>query len=163
MTRTIALLGAGASADAGLPLTNQLARLLVAKSNEDRSIARPTIRALNFVYGEMVGHQADDGGNPLQAVNIEKLISAVRLLRSRQDHEVMPFVASWKAGALGFGNATAPRHLGSDLVRAIAREMVREGTATADLVSAVSRIAVAAVNRNRQPSSRMWRPFSFEG
>ncbi|MGA1813715.1 SIR2 family protein [Frondihabitans sp. 4ASC-45] len=51
----------------------------------------------------MVGYVADSGQNPLSAVNIERLVSAVRLLQNRETHEAAPFVGTWKQGALGFG------------------------------------------------------------
>lgn len=44
--------------------------------------------ALNFVYGEMAAHRGARGENPLAAVNTERLISAVRLLADRDNHEV---------------------------------------------------------------------------
>lgn len=88
--RTIVLLGAGASRDAGLPLTSQLAEMLVARFNR-QSPRLPFVQALNFVYSAMIGHQGEDGSDPLRAVNIETLISAVRLLQQRESHEVAPF------------------------------------------------------------------------
>jgi hypothetical protein len=102
-TSTALLLGAGASADARLPLTNELAERIVTQSNALERTGQPWVQALNFVYGSMVGYVADSGGNPLTAVNIERLISAVRLLQNRVDHEASPFVSAWKQGALGFG------------------------------------------------------------
>ena len=98
--RTAVLLGAGASADAGLPLTVELASRIVARVNASNSSAE-WVRTLNFIYGSMVSHQTRDGGNPLAAVNIERLISSVRLLRDRNSHEVAPFVGSWKPGSGG--------------------------------------------------------------
>lgn len=101
MGRTSILLGAGASVDAGLPLTFHLAERVVRSVNEAQGPRSGAVRALNFVYGSMVGHQSEDGSNPLAAVNIERLISAVRLLVDVKDHEAAPFVAAWKMGAVG--------------------------------------------------------------
>ncbi|TAL44231.1 MAG: hypothetical protein EPN91_04795 [Salinibacterium sp.] len=106
--RTIVLLGAGASRDAGAPLTSDLAEILVRKMNQSPRPG-PEVQALNFVYSAMIGHQGEDGSDPLRAVNIETLVSAVRLLQARESHEVAPFVAAWKAGALGFGRASGSR------------------------------------------------------
>lgn len=83
MRRITLLLGAGASVDAGLPLTVQLAERVLHEANSDSG--RNWVRALNFVYGSMVGYQSEDGSNPLQAVNIERLISAIRLLSRSQE------------------------------------------------------------------------------
>jgi hypothetical protein len=103
--RVVVLLGAGASRDAGLPLTEELARRLVedfdAELNGmvqwDRNLPRQksVVRALHAVYGAMVAHATSRGESPLTAVNVERLVSAVRLLRDRSDHEVTPFVAEW--------------------------------------------------------------------
>ena len=98
---TVLLLGAGASRDAGLPLMADLARTVVEDLNREPE-EPPWLRALNFVYGQMVGHQSERGENPLNAVSIERLISALRLLQNKDDHEAAPFVASWKPGAAGF-------------------------------------------------------------
>lgn len=100
--RVAVLLGAGASRDAGLPLTSDLAAAVLKRANEEvEQYNDDWRRSLNFVYGAMVGHQSENGSNALQSVNIEKLISALRLLQERETHEVAPFVASWKAGATG--------------------------------------------------------------
>ncbi|MET0989740.1 MAG: SIR2 family protein [Glaciihabitans sp.] len=122
--RVAVLLGAGASVDAGLPLTGELAQMLVAMANapEEPYRWRETpdwVRALNFVYGAMVGHQAEDGSNPLSAVNIERLISAIRLLKDFGAHEVAPFVAAWKPGVLGIGSPDVDRDLGRQLIDAM--------------------------------------------
>jgi NAD-dependent SIR2 family protein deacetylase len=98
--RTVVLLGAGASADAGLPLTNQLARQLRARfaavpyRDDERA-------ALNYVFGAMQSYGSKRGEDPDSVVDVEKLISAVRLLRDRADHEAAPFV-QWErsVGAL---------------------------------------------------------------
>lgn len=62
----------------------------------DSSSFGPVVRALRVVYGAMVAHATEQGESPLQAVNVERLISAVRLLAGRRDHEAAPFVATWK-------------------------------------------------------------------
>lgn len=103
--RTTVLLGAGASRDAGLPLTEALAQELVKEMDDElakrdewrRPAFEPLVQALRFVYGAMVGHATELGESPLKAVNVERLISAVRLLRDRRTHEAAPFVAGWKA------------------------------------------------------------------
>lgn len=102
--RTAVLLGAGASRDAGLPLTEGLARELVASFDAElaamdrweRDRQEPVVRALHVVYGAMVAHATEQGESPLSAVNVERLVSAIRLLRDRQTHEAAPFVSSWR-------------------------------------------------------------------
>lgn len=139
--RTAVLLGAGASVDAGLPLTFHLAELIVKKVNDSARGTLPgAVRALNFAYGSMVGFQADDGGNPLGAVNIERLISALRLLQDAKNHEVAPFVANWKGGALGSGQLTGRD--GALLAGAVSKAMGGQaGFAGRDIEKAVAQIA----------------------
>lgn len=142
-TRIVVLIGAGASVDAGLPLTSQLAENILRNANADRQT--PAVQALNFVYGAMVGHQADDGGDPLRAVNIETLVSALRLLQEREKHEVAPFVASWKSGALGFGPRGPSMTEGRALIQALDRELLERhsmGTSAANAVASIARQAI---------------------
>lgn len=71
----------------------------------------------------MVGYQGENGNNPLTAVSIETLMSALRLLTNRTGHEVAPYVSSWKAGTLGFSTTAIDRQQTSKLnetVRAVA-------------------------------------------
>lgn len=121
--RTTVLLGAGASRDAGLLLTSDLAETVVKLANEqhtDRlSITPDWVRALNTVYGGMIGYQAGQGRNPLLAVNIETLISAIRLLRERDTHEVAPFVATWAPSLSNFGPSDIPAYNGQTIIDAV--------------------------------------------
>lgn len=89
------ILGAGASFDAGLPLTHQFAGQLIDLLEADHDPRHPLVRAMYFVYGAMVGYYSRRGNDPREAVNVETLISALRLLQSRDEHEVAPFVVSW--------------------------------------------------------------------
>jgi hypothetical protein len=146
-TRTAVLFGAGASADAGLPLTYELAERVISRANGPRFLGRRDswVRALNFAYGSMVEYQSKDGGNPLGAVNIERLISALRLLRNAQDHEVAPFVLSWKAGALGFGGTNIDGSLGSTAITALNKQRGGRGFfAEQEFADAIGHIARAA-------------------
>ena len=61
-----------------------------------RAGQRPVTRALHVVYGAMVAHATEQGASPLSAVNVERLVSAIRLLRDRRVHEAAPFVSSWR-------------------------------------------------------------------
>ncbi|HWM34195.1 MAG TPA: hypothetical protein VNR36_08170 [Pseudolysinimonas sp.] len=142
--RTVVLLGAGASFDAGLPLTSQLAERIVARFNAQRPPVRG-VQELNFVYSAMIGHQGEDGSDPLRAVNIETLVSAVRLLQARESHEVAPFVSSWKPGALGFAPERAPmRHHGRALRDAVERSITDEHFGGDSLAEVIADIAMEA-------------------
>lgn len=101
--RTAVLLGAGASRDAGLPLTEELAQRLVRDFDDGLVLTQPSgglrpeqlLRALHMVYGAMVARATERGDSPLAAVNVEHLVSAVRLLRDRASHEAAAFV-TWR-------------------------------------------------------------------
>lgn len=150
------LLGAGASRDAGLPLTADLAKEVVHQANQS---TRPSfdpslpdwVRALNAVYGGMVGHYGNRGRNPLGAVNIETLISAVRLLEHKDDHEVAPFVTAWSPFVAQFGATELPedavRQLAHNIANTAAAGMLGGGEhmnhTLADAVGAIARAAVA--------------------
>lgn len=150
--RTVVLLGAGASADAGLPLTSGLARLVVEKANELDAKHRRLppgppgfITALNAVYASMIGHQGQLGSNPLTAVNIETLISAVRLLQNRDHHEVAPFVSAWSAALSDFPSVALPSESGRKIAGAIEKGMLDghgDYDAIAEHVAIIARAAL---------------------
>ncbi|WP_341977801.1 SIR2 family protein [Microbacterium sp. LWO13-1.2] len=102
--RTAVLLGAGASRDAGLPLTQELALNLLKSFDDElstmndymRQRQQPVVRALEVIYAAMISHATEQGGSPLSAVNVERLVSAIRLLRDRRTHEAAPFITSWR-------------------------------------------------------------------
>ncbi|MDF2506511.1 MAG: hypothetical protein K0Q52_370 [Microbacterium sp.] len=102
--RIAVLLGAGASRDAMLPLTEEFARRILESFDADLLAAVPHVRkrqqpivdALHVVYGAMVAHATEQGKSALTAVNVERLVSAIRLLRDRRTHEAAPFVSSWR-------------------------------------------------------------------
>lgn len=147
--RTVVLLGAGASADAGLPVTSQLASAIIERANKfDDGLFPPGkpdwVRALNVVYAAMVGHQGARGGNPLSAVNIETLVSAVRLLRARDTHEVAPFVASWSPALSSFSSAL-PTEQGRTILALVAETFRRGGGAEDKMTEAVAAIARSAI------------------
>lgn len=111
-TRTAVLLGAGASKESGLLLASELSAHLVHKLNEDATSRGeglvPWLRALNFTYGAMLSHSSGEGFSPLHGVNIERLVSALRLLQQRHSHEAAPFVSLWKEGVKGFRSPRLP-------------------------------------------------------
>ncbi|MFC4242961.1 SIR2 family protein [Gryllotalpicola reticulitermitis] len=150
--RVAVLLGAGASADAGIPLTSELAEKVVGAANAEAGVAQPWVRALNFVYGAMVGYQAEAGGNPLGAVNIERLISAVRLLQARDTHEAAPFVAAWKDGAFAFGSTPYDALIDRRVTAAISNSHLRVGNHA--LIEAISAVARRAVHPDSAPIFR---------
>src|SRR3954453_17786314 len=88
------LLGAGASADARLPMTGQLTRCIVE--------SLPSSLALRFVCSALIGHRGVQGVSPFADLDVERVFSAVRLLAERRDHEAAPFVYAWNPGVDSF-------------------------------------------------------------
>src|SRR5438309_1296711 len=84
------LLGAGASADAGVPTAKQLS-LKVSEQLEQQG----DTRVLHFIIGGLLLQQGVRGENPLLGVDVEALLSAAELLAGRQELEASPFVAAW--------------------------------------------------------------------
>jgi len=138
--RTAVLLGAGASFDAGLPLTNEFADKLIASLEADLHRFDPLVRAVYFVYGAMVGYHSRQGGSPREAVNVETMISALRLLRHRDVHEVAPFVNSWNDMSDRF---SLPRYseYGQRLEREVSRIVTDERPSGEGLENLIRRIA----------------------
>ena len=100
--RVAVLLGAGASADADVPLTGAL----TAKVIDAVKDAHPTLSgALNYVCSSLVGHAGTKGVSPYAPLNIERVVSSLRLLSGRATHEAAPFV-TWSAAAEEFDQHT---------------------------------------------------------
>lgn len=88
------LLGAGASAEAGIPTTVAMTEQLVEGINS-RVQMQPTISALHFVCGALFAYDAASGRNPFGGLDVERVFAAVELLAERDTLEVSPFVAAW--------------------------------------------------------------------
>ncbi|SDD03549.1 SIR2-like domain-containing protein [Microbacterium enclense] len=140
--RLAVLLGAGASRDAGLPLTNELAVKLLEGIASTQRDSSPMLKLVRFIYGAMVNHRAERGGDPLAAVNVETMISAIRLLRDRDAHEAAPFVAGWRPGVSAFRSDADWRGStpGRQLIEAIGKELGQsfpDGEGAASAVRAI--------------------------
>ncbi len=108
--RVLFLLGAGASAEGGLPLSREITRLALKDLDfEDGRYHRQEISAaLRYVCGALIKFDSDRGGVPTDLPDIERLVSAVELLSQRDDLEVSPFVRSWDPSADEIGHARWP-------------------------------------------------------
>jgi hypothetical protein len=93
--RTMYLLGAGASVDAGLPGSVDLTERIV-KAIEARRL-RDDAATINYVVGAMIANDTRRGGGVYDGVDAERVFSAVQALASRDTHELAPFVSSWGA------------------------------------------------------------------
>lgn len=141
--RIAVLLGAGASADADLPLTSELADMIVERANH-RAYKRPWVKILNAVYGAMSGYTGLSGENPRTAVNVETLISSLRLLQVRASHEVAPFVSTW-IPALSDLSVSEP---GIDDARDLVRAISDHNESNSDFLLSMVTRAVASIARD---------------
>src|ERR1044072_4095894 len=92
---TTLLLGAGASAEAGVPTTRPMTQKLVSAIDEARHPESPLAEALHFVCGALLAYDSADGINPFEGLDVERVFAAVELLAERQSLEVSPFVSAW--------------------------------------------------------------------
>lgn len=89
-SRTVVLLGAGASKPADLPLASELTdRALAAARDSPRS------RTLSFVVTAMMLEEVRRGSSGAQKPGIEQVVSAVELLANRASLEVTAFIRDW--------------------------------------------------------------------
>lgn len=121
----VALLGAGASRGADIPLASELTRCALEAwerqpggVSNDRHIAN----ALNFVVAAIQLHDSRNGLPVTQLVGIERLVSAVELLKDRRLLEVAPFVRDWDPSVQSFDTrrqSSSRSHLYRELERGI--------------------------------------------
>lgn len=117
MTKAL-LLGAGASADAGLPTTRAMTRRAIVELQNSPAIGREVLRALHCVCGAIIGFDSARGADPYDDVDIERLVSAVELLANRDQQEIAPFV-SWDAMLDDLGGHAPPAFFDQNLGRAL--------------------------------------------
>ncbi|MCY1231336.1 SIR2-like domain protein [compost metagenome] len=94
----VALLGAGASRRAGIPLASELTRCALEALEQQPGLVSNDYHianALNFVVAAIQLHDSRNGLPVSQLVGIERLVSAVELLKDRRLLEVAPFVREW--------------------------------------------------------------------
>jgi len=111
------LLGAGASVEAGLPGSRQLTQEVAERY---RVAQNPqTLRTLNAVAGAMIAFDASRGGSAFEALDVERLFSAVEMLADRESVELTPFVASWQPGIEGTTKRGLPSFFGRNVQKAV--------------------------------------------
>jgi len=89
--RTI-LLGAGASAEAGVPTAREMARQV---SGEIHRSPSTEMRALDLAVGGLRFHRSVVLEDPFGEVDIEDIYEVLLLLANRKDHLLSPFVGAW--------------------------------------------------------------------
>lgn len=95
MTGTVALLGAGASVEAGVPASMPMTQEIVEYIANHASRLEGIPQALNLAVGALVAHDTAAGASPYAGIDVERLFSAVQMLGNRDAVEVAPFIAAW--------------------------------------------------------------------
>jgi hypothetical protein len=103
-SRTI-LLGAGASAEAGVPVATEMARVVYARISETNHGEAEGIRV---ALGGLRLHRSIAYRDPYGEIDIEDLYETLNLLGRRENHLLSPFVGTWShilsAGGYSFDN-----------------------------------------------------------
>ncbi len=121
--KRVVLLGAGASKEAGIPLTGEMTRRILEQVGANAILPyRGVAQALNYVVGAIIGHRSAQGVDPYHDIDVERVFSAVEALAERSTHELAPFV-NWASEVerLDRRVATMPAFFDDNLRRAIAR------------------------------------------
>lgn len=117
---------------------------------------------LNYVCSSLVGYAGRRGISPYAPLNIERVVSSLRLLADRTTHEAAPFVA-WSAVAEEFDEHVADKALSDSLMKAVSErlaeipsnleqpmvKLVRRamGPGTGDTYRKLDRVVIEAVTR----------------
>ncbi|MDZ7734560.1 MAG: SIR2 family protein [Acidimicrobiia bacterium] len=89
----VVLLGAGASAPAGVPLAGDMTRKLV---EQNPGVGWPSGQVINFVVGRLIDDGSRRGGSPLELPDVEAVVAALEQLVDRAANALAPFVATWE-------------------------------------------------------------------
>jgi hypothetical protein len=99
----LALLGAGASVDAGIPDSTGLTKELVHALNGSLQRHWGVADAVNFAVGAIIGYDTSHGARPDAGIDVERLFSAIQMLSIRDDLEITPFVSTWHPAIASLG------------------------------------------------------------
>jgi hypothetical protein len=133
------LLGAGASAEAGVPTTFEATKHLVEAINTAQGPWRKTAQALNFVCGALVAYDSAAGGSPYAGLDVERVMSAIELLAERETLEVTPFIGAWHPAVDEWDRPNPPPFFDNDFSRAVLGEGIHKpGRLISDLVASVT-------------------------
>lgn len=91
-TPVVFLLGAGASKDAGIPVSSELTRKLEESLEEDYPSLLPVLR---FIEGAIQFGKSCRGECLKDPINIEEVLTAAQFLSNRRQSYVYPFVSAW--------------------------------------------------------------------
>ncbi|MCW9705771.1 SIR2 family protein [Fodinibius salsisoli] len=92
----IFLLGAGASADAGIPISTQLNKKVREKLLDEFDDESKESELFNFLIGTILFHQGLQNKDPEEeSVNVEDVVSTLKILKNKNEEILTAFVGSW--------------------------------------------------------------------
>jgi hypothetical protein len=140
--RIAVLLGAGASADAGIPTTIGMTDEIIQRvERTDRALLLQFIRHTLEADLARRAHGAPSWERPEVRVDVERLFAALDLLIDRDEQPWSPFVTAWHGGLEAF--APAPRASSSSLFSPLNEVERALGQAIANASRGTSRFSVA--------------------
>lgn len=117
------LLGAGASREAGLPMSYGLTQRITEAVEERHGRYYGTSQALNVAIGAMIANDTGRGLGAFSGIDVERLFSAVQMLAQRDEVELSPFVASWNPALEAVGRSRGmPSFFGKNLKEEIFKD-----------------------------------------
>ncbi len=91
---TVALLGAGASVEAGVPTAAEMTTRFIDLAEKEADHTASSV--LRFVVGELLGKSFQNGQKIGRlAVNVEDVLRTVNILANRHQNELAPFISAW--------------------------------------------------------------------
>jgi hypothetical protein len=138
------LLGAGASADAGIPTTKEMTETLV-----ERADVAEHRRLLQFISHTLAAHAASRGKTDA-IVDVERLFAAVELLIERHEQAWSPFVGTWTSGLESFSAAEGSAFFSEHALARELRALDAEGGRYERLTGSPSESAARAIIREIQ-------------
>lgn len=126
--RTLTLLGAGASIDAGIPGSTAMTEQIVAAMDTPQYRYWGLTHAVNYAIGAMVAHRTANGASAYAGIDVEDLFSAVQMLAERESLEIAPFV-EWSPALAGVrqGSGRMPAFFDQNFRRAVLEERAFPG------------------------------------
>jgi hypothetical protein len=91
----VVLLGAGASKEAGIPMSYAMTERVRQGLRESPPQFKGALRAFNFVCATLSAYDASRGRDPAAALDVERVFDAVGALAERHESELAAFVTGW--------------------------------------------------------------------
>ncbi len=92
---TAALLGAGASVEAGIPTAMKITRKIYDLIAEDRRHDYIYSKALGYIIAGLLFQKSTKGHSPYGELDIEEIFTVIAQIANREKLEILPFISSW--------------------------------------------------------------------